>query len=241
MQRATSPWSAGAPRGQARPPTDTLRLAFLLTLQQQPSPSLLTPHLPAWEPSCSLRLGGASLSWWVSLQKLLTFVSNFCNSGPTSWRTCSSLLFPCPLRSCPRLAIRRHVMAVSRARGDLGPLVPDSSGQGSPYPMDRCSPRTCGGHPPGPPSKYSPCGHCGTCWGQSLGPSNLDLHSCQLAEPHRGAHSGGPCPRSTATSGGSLGVCCVISRNPVCAKPHPATEQAASRSLGSLCHCLLAL
>lgn len=177
------PGVRGAPRGQARPPTYTLRLAFLLTLQQQPSPSLLTPHLPAWEPSCSLRLGGASLSWWVSLQKLLTFVSNFCNSGPTSWRTCSSLLFPCPLRSCPRLAIRRHVMAVSRVRGDLGPLVPDSSGQGSPYPMNRCSPRTCRGHPPGPPSKYSPCGHCGTSWGRVLVPPTWTCTPASLLSP----------------------------------------------------------
>lgn len=75
----------------------------------------------------------------------------------------------------------------------MGPLVPDntwepsSTGQGSPHPVDRSSlrqrPRRYGGHPPGPPSKYYPCGLCGTSRGWGRGPSNLDLHSCQLAQP----------------------------------------------------------
>lgn len=71
-----------------------LRLAFLLTLQWQLAAlAALSPrHLPGLGISSSLSVGSGSLSWWVSLHRLLTSMGNFCDSWPTSWGSAAS---PC--------------------------------------------------------------------------------------------------------------------------------------------------
>lgn len=66
----------------------------------------------------------------------------------------------------------------------------------------------------------------------SLQPRPALLPACSA---RGGAHPGGPCPLSTATSGESLGVCCVTLEPSLCQGPIPAAEQAASQSSGVPC------